>query len=87
MPFELNVSNGSGIRDPPFEIMGTDRSFGGNLSLNPEDLGEGGNQSLNPTANIYTYTPIIKNTVYIMFIRHCKRLLVAVHKSLSRINP
>ena len=36
------------------------------------------------TTNIYTYTPIIQSTVYIVLIRHCKRLLVVVYKSLSR---
>ena len=36
------------------------------------------------TANIYTYTPIICATVYMVSIRHCKRLLVVVYKFLSR---
>ena len=35
------------------------------------------------TANIYTYTPIIQNTVYIILIRRCKHLLVVVYKFLS----
>ena len=36
------------------------------------------------TAKMYTYTPIILNTVYIFLIRHCKHLLVVVYKFLSR---
>ena len=36
------------------------------------------------TANIYTYTPIIYNTVYIILIRRCKHLSVVVCKFLSR---
>ena len=36
------------------------------------------------TAKIYTYTPIISSTVYIILIRHCKYLLVVVYKLLSR---
>ena len=40
---------------------------------------------LKTTAKIYTYTPIIWNTVYIILIRHCKHLLVVVYKSLSRM--
>ena len=37
------------------------------------------------TADIYTYTPIIYNTVYIILIRHCKHLLVVVYKNMSCI--
>ena len=37
------------------------------------------------TANVYTYTPIMYNTLYIISIRHCKHLLVVVYKPLSRI--
>ena len=35
-------------------------------------------------AAIYTYTPLIQNTLYIVLIRHCKHLLVVVYKLLSR---
>ena len=35
------------------------------------------------TANVYTYTLSIYNTVYIISIRHCKHLLVVVYKCLS----
>ena len=35
------------------------------------------------TANVYTYTPIVYDTVYIILIRHCKHLLVVVYKSWS----
>ena len=41
--------------------------------------------ALPSTANIYTYTPIIQNTVYITLGRQCKHLLVVVHNILSRI--
>ena len=41
--------------------------------------------TLQSTADIYTYTPIIKNTVYIVLSRHCKHLLVVVYKFLSDI--
>ena len=34
-------------------------------------------------ANMYTYTPIVYNTVYTIFIRHCKLMLVVVYKFLS----
>ena len=37
------------------------------------------------TANIYTCTPIVYNTVYINLIRHRKHLLVVVYKYVSRI--
>ena len=39
--------------------------------------------TLYSTANIYTYTPIIYDTVYMILIRHCKHLLVVVYKILS----
>ena len=35
------------------------------------------------TANIYTYTPIMCNTVYIILRRHCEHLLVVVYKLLG----
>ena len=35
------------------------------------------------TANIYTYTLIVNNTVYIILIRHCKHFLVVVYQFLS----
>ena len=36
------------------------------------------------TANIYTYTPTIWNTVYLFWIRYCKYWYVDVYKCLSR---
>ena len=37
------------------------------------------------TANIYTYTPIVYNTIYISLTRRCKHFLGVVYKLLSRI--
>ena len=37
------------------------------------------------TDNIYTYAPIIQNTIYLILIRRCKDLLVVVYKFMSCI--
>ena len=42
-------------------------------------------KALTSTANIYTYTPIVQNTLYIVLLRHCKHLLAVVYRLLSFI--
>ena len=57
-------------------------------NITAEDMLQGlqhPNVVLTSTANIYTYTPIIYNTAYIILIRHCKYLLVVVYNFLTRI--
>ena len=46
--------------------------------------GRGALRGRQSTANIYTSTPTIQNTLYIILIGHCKHLLVVVYRSLSR---
>ena len=43
-----------------------------------------GSEMIDSTAKIYTYTPIVQNTIYIILSRHCRHLLVVLYKSLSR---